>query len=111
MAHYDKKEFPARYRKGLFVAFHGSWDRAPYPQQGYNVVFQPMNGERAAGRCEVFASGFAGAVMSPDGAEHRPSGLAVGPNGALYVSDDIRGTIYRITYRGGAFDEKSDNGM
>jgi len=107
MAHYDKKEFPARYRRGLFVAFHGSWDRAPYPQQGYNVVFQPMSGEHAAGGCEVFASGFAGAVMSPDGAEHRPSGLAVGPDGALYVSDDIRGTIYRITYRGGPFDEKS----
>lgn len=107
MTHYDKKEFPARYRKGLFIAFHGSWDRAPYPQQGYNVVFQPMNGEHAAGHCEVFASGFAGAVMSPDGAEHRPSGLAVGPDGALYVADDIRGRIYRITYRGGPFDEKS----
>ncbi|MGB6960253.1 MAG: c-type cytochrome [Candidatus Acidiferrum sp.] len=107
MTHYDKEQFPARYRKGLFIAFHGSWDRAPYPQQGYNVVFQPMNGEHAAGRCEVFASGFAGTVMSPDGAVHRPSGLAVGPDGALYVADDIRGRIYRITYRGGAFDEKS----
>jgi glucose/arabinose dehydrogenase/mono/diheme cytochrome c family protein len=107
MAHYDKKEFPARYRKGLFIAFHGSWDRAPYPQQGYNVVFQPMNGEHAAGRCEVFASGFAGAVMSPDGAAHRPSGLAVGPDGALYVSDDVKGRIYKIAYRGGTFDERS----
>jgi glucose/arabinose dehydrogenase/mono/diheme cytochrome c family protein len=107
LAHYDKEQFPARYRKGLFVAFHGSWDRAPYPQQGYNVVFQPMSGEHAAGRCEIFASGFAGAVETPGGAAHRPSGLAVGPDGALYVSDDIRGRIYRITYRGGPFDEKS----
>ena len=107
LAHYDKEKFPARYRKGLFVAFHGSWDRAPYPQQGYNVVFQPMSGEHAAGRCEIFASGFAGTVETPGGAAHRPSGLAVGPDGALFVSDDIRGRIYRITYRGGAFDEKS----
>ena len=107
MAHYDKKEFPARYRNGVFVAFHGSWDRAPYPQQGYSVVFQPLNGERAAGRCEVFASGFAGALMTPGGAAHRPSGLAVGPDGALYVADDVKGTIYRIVYQGGTFDEKS----
>jgi glucose/arabinose dehydrogenase/mono/diheme cytochrome c family protein len=107
MTHYDKEQFPARYRNGLFIAFHGSWNRAPYPQQGYNVVFQPMAGERAAGRCEIFGEGFAGAVKSPDGAEHRPSGLAVGPDGSLYVSDDVRGRIYRIVYRGGAFDEKS----
>jgi mono/diheme cytochrome c family protein len=102
---YDKEQFPARYRNGVFIAFHGSWDRAPYPQQGYNVVFQPLAGERSAGRCEVFASGFAGADVSPGGAAHRPSGLAVGPDGALYVSDDIKGTIYRITYQGGTFDE------
>jgi len=51
---YDAKQFPARYRNGLFVAFHGSWNRAPYPQGGYNVVFQPMNGEKAAGNCEIF---------------------------------------------------------
>lgn len=107
LAHYDKEQFPARYRNGLFIAFHGSWNRAPYPQQGYNVVFQPMAGERAAGRCEIFADGFSGAVKSPDGAEHRPSGLAVGPDGSLYVSDDVKGRIYRIVYRGGAFDEKS----
>jgi glucose/arabinose dehydrogenase/mono/diheme cytochrome c family protein len=106
-ARYDKEQFPARYRNGVFIAFHGSWDRAPYPQQGYNVVFQPLAGERASGRCEVFASGFAGANMTPGGAAHRPSGLAVGPDGALYVSDDIKGTIYRIVYRGRAFDEKS----
>lgn len=99
MVHYDKKEFPERYRNGVFIAYHGSWDRAPYPQGGYNVVFQPLNGDRAAGNCEVFADGFAGAVKTPDGAVHRPSGLAVGPDGSLYVSDDIRGRIYRIVYK------------
>ncbi|HKW57648.1 MAG TPA: c-type cytochrome [Candidatus Acidoferrum sp.] len=107
MAHYDKAQFPERYRNGLFIAFHGSWNRAPYPQGGYNVVFQPMAGDHASGKCEVFAEGFAGAVKSPEKAEHRPSGLAVGPDGALYVSDDVRGRIYRITYSGGPFDESS----
>jgi glucose/arabinose dehydrogenase/cytochrome c5 len=101
MAHYDKPEFPKRYREGVFIAFHGSWDRAPYPQGGYNVVFQPLTGDRASGQCEIFADGFAGAVKSPQGAAHRPSGLTVGPDGALYVSDDVAGRIYRIVYQGG----------
>ena len=102
MARYDKTQFPARYRDGVFIAFHGSWNRAPYAQGGYNVVFQPLAGDRASGQCEVFADGFAGAVKSPAGAAHRPSGLAVGADGSLYVSDDIHGRIYRIVYRGGS---------
>jgi glucose/arabinose dehydrogenase/cytochrome c5 len=102
MVYYDKKDFPARYQKGVFIAFHGSWNRAPYAQGGYNVVFQPMDGDRASGQCEIFADGFAGAVKSPAKADHRPSGLAVGPDGSLYISDDIRGRIYRVTYHGGA---------
>ena len=101
MVRYDKPQFPARYRNGVFIAYHGSWDRAPYPQGGYNVVFQPLNGDRAGGNCEIFADGFAGAVKTPDGAAHRPSGLAVATDGSLYVSDDIRGRIYRIVYKGG----------
>jgi glucose/arabinose dehydrogenase/mono/diheme cytochrome c family protein len=100
MARYDGKSFPARYRDGLFIAFHGSWNRAPYAQGGYNVVFQPLDGDRASASCEIFADGFAGPVKSPEGAVHRPSGLAVGPDGALYVADDIRGRIYRIVYTG-----------
>jgi glucose/arabinose dehydrogenase/mono/diheme cytochrome c family protein len=102
MVRYDQKQFPARYRDGVFIAFHGSWDRAPYLQGGYNVVFQPLAGDRASGQCEVFADGFAGAVESPAKAAHRPTGLAVGPDGSLFVSDDIRGRIYRIVYHGGS---------
>ncbi|HEX3845893.1 MAG TPA: PQQ-dependent sugar dehydrogenase [Steroidobacteraceae bacterium] len=100
MVFYDKGRFPARYHGGVFIAFHGSWNRAPYPQRGYNVVFQKLDGDKASGRCEIFADGFAGAERSPDKAEHRPTGLAVGPDGSLYVSDDIRGRIYRVTYQG-----------
>jgi len=102
MVRYDQKKFPEHYRGGVFIAFHGSWDRAPYAQGGYNVVFQALDGDHASGQCEIFADGFAGAVESPAQAEHRPTGLAVGPDGALYVSDDVRGRIYRIDYRGGA---------
>ncbi len=93
--------FPERYRNGAFIAFHGSWNRAPFAQGGYNVVFQSL-APGASDQCEIFADGFAGATVSPAGAAHRPSGLALGPDGALYVSDDQHGRIYRITYVGGA---------
>ncbi len=102
MVLYNRQSFPARYRKGLFIAFHGSWNRAPYAQGGYNVVYQPLSGDKASGGCEIFADGFAGADKSPGKAAHRPTGLAVGPDGALYVADDVSGRIYRIVYRGGA---------
>ena len=109
MAHYDKEQFPKRYKEGVFIAFHGSWNRAPYAQAGYNVIFQPLSGDHASGPCEVFADGFAGAVKSPDKAAHRPSGLAVAPDGSLYISDDVAGRIYRVVYSGGA--ASSDAGI
>ncbi|HWM66131.1 MAG TPA: c-type cytochrome [Steroidobacteraceae bacterium] len=93
-------KFPAAYRKGLFIAFHGSWNRAPAPQGGYNVVFQPMADGKASGNFVVFADGFAGAVKEPGRADFRPTGLAVGPDGALYISDDTHGRIWRVTYHG-----------
>jgi glucose/arabinose dehydrogenase/mono/diheme cytochrome c family protein len=99
---YTGKSFPPHYRVGAFIAFHGSWDRAPYPQGGYNVVFQPLTSAAPAGRCEVFADGFAGPIKEPGRAEHRPSGVALGPDGSLYISDDTAGRIYRVSYRGSA---------
>jgi glucose/arabinose dehydrogenase/mono/diheme cytochrome c family protein len=97
---YSGNLFPERYRGGVFIAFHGSWNRAPFPQGGYNVVFQPFAQGKPAGQYEVFADGFAGAVKEPGSAAHRPAGLAVGPDGVLYISDDVRGRIWRIVSTG-----------
>jgi glucose/arabinose dehydrogenase/mono/diheme cytochrome c family protein len=92
--------FPAAYRGGAFIAFHGSWNRAPEPQGGYNVVFQPLADGKASGDFIVFADGFAGAVKDPGLARFRPTGLAAGADGALYISDDVRGRIWRVVYKG-----------
>ena len=97
---YTGSMFPARYRDGVFLAFHGSWNRAPGPQGGYQVVFQPLSSGRASGQYETFANGFAGATLQPDAARYRPVGLAQSPDGALYVSDDKVGRIWRITHSG-----------
>jgi glucose/arabinose dehydrogenase len=95
---YTHHGFPERYRGGAFIAFHGSWNRGKQ-QQGYNVAFVPLttSGE-PRGPMEVFADGFAGPLKDPKAAKHRPSGLALGPGGALYVSDDQRGRIWRIVH-------------
>lgn len=97
---YSGKNFPAKYQGGAFVAFHGSWNRAPEPQAGYKVVFQPLKGGKPAGAYEVFADGFAGELKdnSPGNAQYRPVGLAIAPDGALYVSDSQKGRVWRISY-------------
>ena len=98
---YTGSQFPEKYKNGAFIAFHGSWNRAPEPQAGYFVVFQPFKDGKPAGQWEVFADGFAGtAAQTASGrAEHRPCGLAQGPDGSLYVTDDNQGTIYKISYK------------
>jgi glucose/arabinose dehydrogenase/mono/diheme cytochrome c family protein len=97
---YQGKQFPTAYRGGVFIAFHGSWNRAPFPQDGYNVVFQPLKDGKPSGRYVIFADGFAGAIKDPGQAAHRPSGLAASPDGALFISDDQHGRIWRVTYQG-----------
>jgi glucose/arabinose dehydrogenase len=102
LAFYGGTQFPAKYRQGLFIVFHGSWNRAPMPQEGYNVTFQPFAGGKPSGNYEVFASGFPGKapLMNPNDAVARPDGIAQGPDGSLYISDSQKGRIWRVLYRG-----------
>ena len=97
---YTGSMFPEKYKNGAFIAFHGSWNRAPEPQKGYFVVFQPFKDGKPNGDWEIFADNFSGGAefMQPGSAKHRPCGLAQGPDGSLYVTDDSGGNVYRIMY-------------
>jgi glucose/arabinose dehydrogenase len=99
IAFYTSPTFPAKYRDGAFVTFHGSWNRTP-TQQGYLVAFVPFRDGKPAGTFEEFATDFGGAALPADPklAQHRPVGVAVGPDGTLYVTDDVKGRIWRITH-------------
>jgi glucose/arabinose dehydrogenase len=102
---YSGNALPARYKNGAFIAFHGSWNRAPDPQAGYRVVFQPLTNGATSGEYETFAGGFAqlpDSLLQPGTAKHRPTGLAQGPDGSLYITDDMGGRIYRVTYGSGS---------
>jgi glucose/arabinose dehydrogenase len=87
---YTGNRFPAKYKNGAFVAFHGN---SAELKKGFIVGFQPFNGNKAAGKWEIFADNF-----STPNNPHRPCGLAQAPDGSLYVTDDTKGTIYRIQY-------------
>jgi len=98
LAFYTGTMFPEHYRNGAFIAFHGSWNRSPEPQAGYRVVFVPFTGANPAGTYEDFATGFAGPgdVADPGKAEHRPVGIAIAPDGSMYITDDQGGRIWRV---------------
>lgn len=99
---YTGDQFPERYRRGAFIAFHGSTNRAPYPQSGYFVGFIPFENGAPTGDFEVFADGFAGVdtIVNVSDATYRPMGLAVGPDGSLYIGDTEKGKIWRVMYQG-----------
>ncbi|HZR22904.1 MAG TPA: hypothetical protein VFA59_04895 [Vicinamibacterales bacterium] len=99
---YTGTQFPKKYQGGAFIAFHGSWNRSPAPQDGYNVTFQPFNGKTPSGKFEVFANGFAGTdrLMQPNAAVARADGVAQGPDGSLFISDSQKGKIWRVLYKG-----------
>ncbi len=99
---YSAAAFPEKYRQGAFIAFHGSWNRSPLPQKGYFVAFVPMKDSRPSGEWEIFADNIAGleTVPQPSDARHRPTGLAIGPDGALYIADSVMGKIWKVIYAG-----------
>jgi mono/diheme cytochrome c family protein len=103
MAVYTGTLFPEKYRGGAFVAFHGSWNRAPRSQAGYQVAFVPFDSKgMPVGTYETFADGFAGAkeFVNPGNARYRPAGVAMGPDGSLYISETEKGRIWRVIYTG-----------
>jgi glucose/arabinose dehydrogenase len=103
MCVYTGTQFPEHYRNGMFIAFHGSWNRAPRPQAGYKVVFVPFDAKGyPTGEYEAFADGFAGVENFTDtnDAKYRPSGVAVGPDGSLYITETEKGRVWRVVYTG-----------
>lgn len=92
------KNMPEKYAQGAFIAFHGSWNRMPFEQGGFKIVFVPMRDGRVTGDWEVFADGFMGAesIKSPANTAYRPTGLAEGPDGAIYITEDKHGRIWKV---------------
>ena len=92
------KTFPTAYQDGAFITFHGSWNRSPGPQDGFNVAYQPMKNGKASGEYIVFADGFTGGNNAKP--VYRPMAVAASPDGSLYITDDNKGRIWRVTYTG-----------
>lgn len=99
---YTGEQFPERYKQGAFVAFHGSTNRAPYPQSGYIIAFIPFENGAPTGDFEIFADGFAGVdpIVNVSDAIYRPMGIAMGPDGSLYLGETEKGKIWRVMYKG-----------
>jgi hypothetical protein len=96
MAFYDATAFPPKYRGDAFVSLHGSWNRAK--RTGPKVVAVPLDAGVPTGEYEEFMTGF---VVSDDAVWARPVGIAVAHDGALFVSEDANGTLWRVAYTGG----------
>ena len=83
--------FGSAYAGGAFIAFHGSWNRAPLPQAGYRVVFIPFHNGTPTGQYQTFATGAGGPTSL------RASGVAMAPDGsALFIASDAAGKIWRV---------------
>ena len=99
---YTGDQFPDHYKNGAFIAFHGSTNRAPYPQAGYFVAFVPFKNGKPTGNWEVFADGFVGEkpIADVSDAPYRPMAIAMGPDGSLYLSETVKGKIWRVMFKG-----------
>jgi glucose/arabinose dehydrogenase len=101
---YQGRQFPPAWRGGAFIALHGTGGpELPQGRNGYTVAFLPFDRAGRPGTLKVFADGFAGPTpASKNGgkAMYRPVGLAVAPDGALYIADSNKGRIWRIRYEG-----------
>jgi hypothetical protein len=95
MTFYNGTQFPAEYRGDIFAAFHGSWNRTR--RTGYKVVRVLLRNGQPTGEYEDFLTGF---VVNDRSVWARPVGVAVARDGALLVSEDGNGTIWRVSWRG-----------
>jgi glucose/arabinose dehydrogenase len=95
IAFYQGRQFPLAYRGDAFVTLHGSWNRSQ--RTGYKVVRLRFAGARPTGEYEDFLTGF---VVSDQAVWGRPVGVAVARDGALLVSEDGNGTVWRVSYVG-----------
>jgi glucose/arabinose dehydrogenase len=98
---YEAAQFGPTYQHGLFIAFHGSWNRAPLPQAGYRVVFVPFANGRPSGEYSTFVTSKAGPT------ELRASGLAVAKDGSLYIAADDNEKIWKVTHANSKADERA----
>lgn len=78
------------YAGGVFIAFHGSWNRAPLPQAGFRVVFQPLKDGKPNGAFKTFAIGRENETAV------RPAGIAIDREGAVYISGDRNGAVWKV---------------
>lgn len=94
MRFYTGTRFPERYRRQIFIAEHGSWNRSS--KVGYRVTVVTLDASGKAVGYEPFAEGW----LQGQRAWGRPADVAVAPDGTLLISDDTAGAIYRVRYRG-----------
>ena len=99
---YEGDAFPERYKNGAFIGFHGSTNRAPYPQSSYFIGFVPFKNGKPSGEYEIFADGFAqiDPIVNTRDAMYRPMGIAFAPDGTMYLSETEKGKIWRVQFKG-----------